>query len=112
MSDYDGGLPPNPGGVRDQLGEYRKAVEAKIALHTSLGETTPDHLLHQLAELVERERRERAAPTPAHLAEPVVEPVVESVLEHKAEEPAEETAVPRKPGRPRKPSDDDSTTGS
>src|ERR1700739_4784212 len=96
MSDYFGDLPSRPPAIRDPLAEYRKAVEAQIALHRSVGEEPTPYLLHQLAELDARQGRK---PEPA------------PELEHAAADPLPENTVRRGPGRPRKPSDADRAAG-
>jgi hypothetical protein len=80
--------------LRDVNADLRQAVEAKIALHESIGEDVPEHLLNQRAQWQSR----NAEPTPA--APPVEE------LERKDADEADEHAVPRRPGRPRKPSEE------
>ena len=99
MSGHIDGVPPRLVGIRDPLADYRKAVESKIAVCRSLGEAPSAYLLQQLAELDALDGvAEKPAPEPA--------------FERKDVEPPAETAVPRGPGRPRKPTDADSGAGS
>lgn len=84
--------------LRDIAADQRQAVEAKIALHESIGEDVPEHLLHQRAQWQSRDS-DSAPVAPAPSA-----PSAES-LERKDADETDEHAVPRRPGRPRKPSE-------
>ena len=79
-----------PEKIRDFNADYRRALLECIAIHGP-----SKHTSVLLAELDAREGRV------AHTAPGSDE------LEHKAEDAPDESAVPRRPGRPRKPSDAD-----
>ena len=94
--------------LRDPLRDYLKAVDDQIADRAAAGVGPTPYLLEQKAEL--EAALGIAKPEPKTEPKPEVAP--EPELEHKAELPLEETAVPRRPGRPRKNPDVDSAAGS
>lgn len=81
--------------VRDEREDYRRAYVAEYEAYRA-------HGLDERAAGVSQVLKESFG----HNVEPVVEPVAEPVLERADVEAAPETAVPRKPGRPRKPVQD------
>jgi hypothetical protein len=91
---------------RDPLRDHLKAVNDQLAEREAVGAGTTPYLLEQKAEL------EAALGLTKPAAVVDVAAHVEPELERKDLEPAAETAVPRKPGRPRKVSDVDSAAGS
>lgn len=90
-----GGGVPEP---RDVDAAHLKAINDVIAERESVGAAATPHLLRQ-KELLEA-KIEAKNPRPKH--------VDSERVEHKAEDPPAEAAIPRRPGRPRKPSDDES----
>lgn len=88
---------------RDALADYLKAVSDQIAVRESVGAGATPYLLVQKAEL-------EAALGIANSVEPVEHSVPEP-FERKDLEPSVEMVVPRRPGRPRKPSDADRAAG-
>ena len=95
-------MPAQPARIRNPLADYRKALEDQVALHRSLGEEPTPYLLQQLAELDAREGRFVEKVEPGRFAQS---------FERKDENPPMEQAVPRRPGRPRKPTDADRAAG-
>jgi hypothetical protein len=97
------GRPGSQPKLRDPLADYLKAVNDQIAERVSVGAGATPYLLTQKAELEARLGIAKAVePRPAY----------EAGLEHTAADPLPEDTAPRRPGRPRKNPDADSTAGS
>jgi hypothetical protein len=93
--------------LRNVNADRLKAVNDAIAVRVSVGAAATPHLLAQKAAL-EAALGIGIAPPPAHVDEPAPEPA--PVFEHAAADELPETAAPRRPGRPRKPSDDEDSS--
>jgi hypothetical protein len=109
-----GGLGTSSQPVRDADLEEMKAINTSIKLFTDVGQLPTSHLLMLKGQIEAKLARERGmvfGEKPAEPAEPVAAPVVEPEFEHAAADELPETAAPRKPGRPRKPSDADRAAG-
>jgi hypothetical protein len=106
------GIPQHP--VRDADLEELKAINTSIKLFTDVGQLPTSHLLMLKGQIEAKLARERGlvfGEKPTAPAEEPAAPVVEPEFEHAAADELPETAVPRKPGRPRKPSDADRSAG-
>jgi hypothetical protein len=90
--------------LRNPLEDYLKAVNDQITERESVGAQATPYLLVQKSEL--EAKLGIAFPKPPEV------PETDPGLEHAAAEPLPETAVPRRPGRPRKYPDADSAAGS